>query len=161
MAVAGRQGRHVKDGQNHKDWFTPATGGTESYQLGAWTGYRVNDDTDVAHIVTQVPYNFAKLEELKICLLALATASPMYMRLVTDYCKAGEAYFEGNELINPKQINTVLNRQSDLDVMDAFDVKPVDPLDKLSMKVDRVAGQSPTHNTNAIVLGAYCKVLLE
>jgi hypothetical protein len=159
MGTAGRQGRRTRGKLNPFEWFTPTTGGSEQSQRGAWTGYLLDGDGEYAYINLQLPYNFAELEELALTILPYATLTPMYLRVLTDYCKNGEAYFEHNDQVRHKSINTVQYRMAEIDIKDAVDIRPVDAGDYIAVQVGRIAGQSPTHNTNALIIGVRTKIL--
>ncbi len=152
--------RHSAGYYHHED-FQSATGGSAAAQIGGFTGYLVDDDGEYAYINIYIPTNFAELEEIAVLLMPYATATPMYMRAVTDWCQNGEAYFQHNETNLSKSVNTILNRMVELDIMDCVDAQPVDPGDYIGIQIGRVAAQDPAHNTNAIVVGARYKMLLK
>ncbi len=152
--------RHSAGYYHHED-FQSATRGDTAASLGGYTGYRLEQDAEFAYINIYIPKNFAKLEELEVFLIAYATETPMYMRLVTDWCQDGEAYFVNNETNLHKSVNTVVNRAVELDILDCVDAQPVDPGDYIGIQVGRVAGLSPAHNTDALIVGARYKMLLK
>lgn len=143
--------RHVKH-RPTKENFYPVVGGDEAQVLGAWAGYRVDTENEYAYITCYLPKDFDKLEEIRLVFLSLETLTPMQFRIVTDYCKAEEAYFQHNELEN-FNVNTVLNRVQELNVEAVVDIRPLEPGDYLGIQVSRRAGQ----NANMIVLGARIK----
>ncbi len=143
----------------HED-FQSSTGGSDEIKIGGFTGYLVDADGEFAYINIYIPKNFARLLELEVVLIPYATATPMYMRIITDYCQDGEAYFEHNETNLHKSINTVTNRRADLDILDCVDTAPVEGGDVIGIQVSRVTALSPTHNTNALIIGARYKMLL-
>jgi len=155
-------GQHTRSAgyYQHED-FQSSSGGSEAAQIGGHTGYKVDQDGEYAYINIYIPKNFASLLELVVLLIPYATATPMYMRVVTDWSQNGEAYFLHNEANLHKSVNTVLNRKVELDVKDCVDAQPVDPGDYIGIQIGRVAALSPAHNTNALVIGAKYKMLLK
>jgi len=143
----------------HED-FENCSYGTNEAALGGFSGYRVYQDGEYGYINLYIPKNFARLMELEVFFIPYATATPMYMGVVTDYCQDGEAYFEHNENMLHKSVNTVLSRGVELDVLDCVDVAPVEGGDYIGIQINRTAGLSPAHNTNALVVGARYKMLL-
>ncbi len=144
----------------HED-FQSATRGDTPASLGGFTGYRLQQDAEFAYINLYIPKNFARLLELKVFLIGYITATPMYMGVVTNYCQDGEAYFEHNENMLHKEVNTIINRRTDLDILDCVDVAPVEGGDAIGIQVNRTAGRSPAHNTDALIVGARYKMLLK
>lgn len=143
--------RHTKH-RPTKEPFFPVVHGTDMTGLGAWGGARVDTDSDYAYITCYCPEDFHSLEKIRLVFIALASLTPMNMRVVTDYAKNGEAYFQHNELEN-FNVNTVLNRIQELDIEAVVDIRPLEPGDYLGIQVSRQAGQ----NSNLIVLGARIK----
>lgn len=147
--------RHTKH-RPTKEVFYPVIGGTEPYYLGAWKGYILNNDNQYAYTTCYIPKDFDKLQEIKLVVLALSTLTPMNMRIVTDYAKAEEAYFQHNEL-EDFNLNTVLNRIQELNIEAVVDIRPLELGDYLGVQVSRQVG----NNTNLIVLGVRIKYLYQ
>jgi hypothetical protein len=146
--AGNRSAKHSRILEATKEIFYPFTYGDEAYAIGGHTGYRINAEAEYAYCESYLPWDFAKLVEAQVSLIALATLSPMTFRVVTDYCQAEVGYFQHNELLD-KTVNTVLNRLQEVDVADLLDVAALEAKDYIGIQVSRQAGQ----NTNAIFLG--------
>ncbi len=158
--MGGNRSTRSAGNYTHED-FCPATRGDTAASLGGFTGFRLQQDGEYAYIDLYIPKNFEKLLELEVVLIAYETETPMYFGVVTDYCQDGEAYFEHNENMVHKFVNTVENRRTDLDILDCVDVAPVEGGDMLGIQVNRTAGLSPAHNSDALIVGARYKMLLK
>jgi hypothetical protein len=145
--------RHTKHRPTKEEFYAPVYS-TNWTALGAWAGPSIDADGRYGYITCYLPKDFDKLEEIRLLVLSLATLTPMQMRIVTDYCKNGEAYFEQNELEN-FNLNTVLNRIQELNIEAVVDIRPLEPGDYIGIQVSRQPGQ----NTNMILLGARIKYL--
>ena len=81
----------------------------------------------------------------------------MYVNIVSDYGKAGEAYFEHNENVS-LSINTVLSRIHELNLYDAVDTQGLEASDYLGIQASRLASL-PTENTDMVILGVRLRYL--
>lgn len=125
--------------------------------IGGFGAALVDTDDDFAYVTGYVPHDFDRLEELVLAIIGppnIAPVSPMRIRVVTDYGKAGEAYFEHNEFEAVAQ-NVVGGRIYEIDIKGLVDIRPLEARDYLGVQVARVAG----YNTNAYVLGVRLKYL--
>jgi len=138
-----------------KEIFYPSTyaaGGQGMGAIGGFSGPIIDADDEYGYVNCYMPKDYDMGEEIVLVFISRATATPMYMRIVTDYGKNGEAYFEHNELVQ-LGINTVLNRIQELNLYDAVDTVRLEAGDYLGIQVRRVAGQ----NTNLMLLGVRVK----
>lgn len=125
--------------------------------IGGFGGALISGDNEYSYTTCYVPHDFDRLEELVLTILGplnIAPVSPMRIRVVTDYGKAGEAYFEHNELEAVTQ-NVVGGRIYEIDIKPLVDVRPLEARDYLGVQASRVAG----YNANAYVLGVRLKYL--
>jgi len=140
-----------------KEKFYPATyasGGSVAAK-GAFNGPDIDGTNEYGYVNCYIPKDYDGMEEIMLVFIANVTASPMHMRIVTDYCQAGEAYFEHNENVN-LSVNTVQNRMTELNLVNAVDTAPLEPGDYLGIQVSRVA-TLPTENTDIILIGVRIK----
>lgn len=146
--MAGREARHAKEPPT-KEIFVHPLGGTELYQSGFHTGYRINDDAEHAYLELYVPHDFTKLLELKLVLIAEATATPMTVQLDADWAKEGEPFnMHGRDNL-VISFNTVNSQMYEIDISKLVDIENLEAKDCLGLDVNRVA----TQNTNMTVLG--------
>jgi hypothetical protein len=138
-----------------KEYFYPflyGTGGAAQSALGGHVGWSIDGDAQYVYAECYIPWDFVKLTEAVVALLAQANLEPMTFRVVTDFCRTPRAYFEGNNQINC-EINTITNFVHECSISPAM----VDldsgmlpqPKEYLGVQVSRQAGQ----NANAIFLG--------
>jgi len=123
--------------------------------LGGFSGPDVDGTGEYGYVNCYLPEDFDYLEEIVLVFIATATATPMYVNIVTDYGKKGEAYFQHNENV-VLHINTVLNRIHELNLYDAVDTKPLEAKHYLGVQVSRL-NTLPTENTDMIILGVRIK----
>lgn len=132
--------------------FTFGSGGAAATALGAHVGWLVNGDNQFAYAECFLPWDFKFLTSANIVFLSEATLNPMTFRIVTDFCRAQEAYAEGNNLVN-FQKNTITNVVQVVDISPAMvnlgSNAPLQAKEYLGVQVSRQSGQ----NTNAIFLG--------
>lgn len=153
--------RHVEH-RPTKEVFFPVTSawdeeGTHDLMtgLGGFAVALINGDDELAYVTAYVPHDFDELEELVLAIIGplnIAPVSPMRIRVVTDYGKAGQAYFEHNELEAVLQ-NVVGGRIYEIDIKSLVDIRPLEARDYLGVQAARVAG----YNTNAYILGVRLK----
>ena len=144
--------RHLEHRPTKEEWFaaTYASGGDKS-ALGGFSGPDIDNTNEYGYTNVYVPWDFDKLVSLVLSFIATATATPMYVNIVTNYAKAGEAYFEHNENVS-LSLNTVQNGITELNLYDAVDTLPLEARDYLGIQASRLA-TLPTENTDMIVLG--------
>jgi len=118
-----------------KEEFYPATyasGGSVAAK-GGYSGPEVDGTNEYGYTNVYIPKDYDSMDEIVLVFIALATATPMYLGLVTNYSQPGEAYFEHNEnIVLP--VNTVQNRTQELNIKDTIDVAPLEPGDYLASK---------------------------
>jgi hypothetical protein len=137
-----------------KEFFYPVqygSGGAAQTAIGAHTGWTIDGDDQYVYVEGYIPWDFVKLTEAVVALLAQANLEPMTFRIVTDFCATPRAYYVGNNQINC-QINTINNFVQECDISPAMiDLEGVrlGPKNYLGVQISRQAGQ----NANAIFLG--------
>ena len=136
-----------------KEEFFPATyvSTGEFAPLGGFSGPDIDATNEFGYTNVLVPWDFDALVAIRLVFIATATQTPMYVRIVTNYAKAGEAYTEHNENAD-LSINTVLHRLHELNLYDAVDIRTLEASDYLGVQASRVAAL-PTENTDMIILG--------
>ena len=125
--------------------------------LGGFSGPFVNWVDDKGYVNCLVPWDFDKLSAISLVFIARASENPMYMNIVTNYAKAGEAYTEHGENVS-LSINTVANRIQELNIYDAVDVRTLEARDYLGVYANR-NDTLPTQNTSLILLGIRLRYL--
>uniref|UniRef100_A0A6M3MCY0 Uncharacterized protein n=1 Tax=viral metagenome TaxID=1070528 RepID=A0A6M3MCY0_9ZZZZ len=140
-----------------KEKFYPATHvavGDVSTR-GSFSGPDIDATTEAGYVNCYIPKDFDSLEEIVLVFIAGATATPMYVRILTDYAKAGEAYFvqaDNGDL----PVNTVADRLQELNIYDAVDFRALEAGDYIGVQAARVAAL-PTENTDILLLGVRIK----
>ena len=119
--------------------------------LGAFSGPFVNWEDDKGYVNCLVPWDFDSLRDIRLVFISNTTETPMYMNIVTNYAKAGEAYTEHGENVS-LSINTVQYRIQELNLYDAVDVRTLEADDYLGVYANR-NDTLPTDNTSLILLG--------
>ena len=140
-----------------KEEFYPATyasGGAKG-AIGGFSGPDVDGTNEYGYVNCYLPKDFDSLEEIMLVFIATATATPMYVNIVANYCKVGEAYTANNENVS-LSINTVLNRMMELNLCNVVDTTPLEAGDYLGVQASRLASL-PTENTDMILLGVRIK----
>ena len=125
--------------------------------LGAFSGPFVNWTDDVGGVNCLVPWDFDSLSAIRLVFIANATETPMYVRIVTNYAKVGEAYTEHSEDVS-LSLNTVAYRLQELNIYDAVDVRTLEASDYLGVSANR-NDALPTENTSLILLGVRIRYL--
>ena len=154
-----RSTRHTKHLPTKEVFFQPMMSSQNGWNgLGNFAGITIDADGEYAYINSYIPHDFSALEKIALVMIARATLNPMYMRVFTNYCKNGEAYFEHNDQsLLHASLNTVLDRTQELDISGAVDIRAIEADDYLGIQVSRQAAQAPVHNTNAIITGVRIK----
>ena len=136
-----------------KEKFFPAThySGGDVSALGGFSGPDIDGTNEYGYTNCLIPWDFDKVVSIVLVFIATATQTPMYVNIVSDYAKAGEAYFEHNENVS-LSINTVLSRIHELNLYDAVDTQGLEASDYLGIQASRLASL-PTENTDMIILG--------
>ena len=140
-----------------KEKFYPAThvaGGTVVTK-GSFSGPEIDATNEAGYVNCYIPEDFDSLEAIVLAFIAGATETPMYVRMLTDYAKAGEAYFIHTDW-GDLHINTVLERLQELNIYDAVDHHALEAGDYIGVQVARVAAL-PVENTDMILLGVRIK----
>ena len=135
-----------------KEKFFPATyasGGSFS-ALGGFSGPDIDNTNEYGYVNFQIPWDYDDLVAVVLVFIAIATETPMYVNIVSNYCQAGEAYSEHNGNV-ALSVNTVLNRMMELDIRDAF-VDPPQAGDYAGVQASRLASLA-TENTDMILIG--------
>lgn len=135
-----------------KEKFFPATyaSGGAMGAIGGFSGPDIDNTNEYGYVNFQIPWDYDDLVDVALVFIATATATPMYVNIVANYCQAGEAYFEHNSNVS-LSINTVLNRMMELDIQDAF-AAPPQAGDYAGVQASRLAAL-PTENTDMILIG--------
>ena len=136
-----------------KEKFFPATyasGGAFS-AIGGFSGPDIDNTNEYGYTNCLVPWDFDGLVSIVLVFIATATQTPMYVNIVTNYAKAGEAYSEHNENVS-LSINTVLSRIHELNLYDAVDAQTLEASDYLGIQASRL-NTLPDENTDMILLG--------
>ncbi len=136
-----------------KEKFFPATfaSGGAVAALGGFSGPDIDNTNEYGYTNCLVPWDFDSLVSIVLVFIATATQTPMYVNIVTNYAKAGEAYTEHNENV-ALSINTVLNRIYELNLIDAVNVRTLEASDYLGVQASRLASLAD-ENTDMILLG--------
>ena len=109
-----------------KEFFIPATGGTEAIGVDSHPGYLIDHDLDLARIEFMVPHDFHNLVYAELVWIARETVTNMSMNIYANYGGHGEEfithYAEGTitrtttmDLIYRDTISAVLTQLSRLD----------------------------------------------
>jgi len=122
---------------------------------GSFSGPDIDGTNDAGYVNCYLPEDFDSLEAIVLAFIAGATETPMYVRMLTDYAKAGEAYFVHTDW-GDLHINTVLERLQELNLYDAVDRYALEAGDYIGIQAARVAAL-PTENTDMILLGVRIK----
>ncbi len=148
--------RHIEHRPTKEQFFpaTYASGGAFS-AIGGFSGPDIDATNDYGYTNCLIPWDFDRLESIVLVFIAIATETPMYVNIVTNYGKAGDAYTEHNENV-ALSINTVLHRIMELNLYHAVDTLPLEAGDYLGVQASRLASL-PTENTDMILLGVRIK----
>jgi len=140
-----------------KEKFYPATHvatGTIS-TMGSFSGPDIDDTNEAGYVNCYIPKDFDSLEEIVLVFIARATATPMYVRILTDYAKVGQAYFEHADN-GDLPVNTVADRLQELDIYNTVDYRALEAGDYIGVQAARVAALL-TENTDILLLGVRIK----
>ena len=150
--------RHTEHRPTKEKFFaaTYASGGDKS-ALGGFSGPDIDGTNEYGYTNCLIPWDFDKVVSIVLVFIATATQTPMYVNIVSDYAKAGEAYFEHNENVS-LSINTVLSRIHELNLYDAVDTQGLEASDYLGIQASRLASL-PTENTDMVILGVRLRYL--
>lgn len=148
--------RHI----NHrptKEFFIPATGGTDPHTLQGMSGYLVDTNADEADIQGYVPHDFGKLQELVVAVIPIAIAAgsaAMGFRVQVNYAKSPELYTMHNRTRDDLTIaanQVVANMVTEINIAPLLDLATLNAKDYLGVIFSRVDASG--HNTNVMVLG--------
>lgn len=132
--------------------FTYGSGGAAAAALGGHTGWLVNGDNQYTYVECFIPWDFKFLTSANLVFLSQDNLTPMTFRIVSNFCRAQEAYSEGNNQVN-YAVNTITNVVQVGDISTALvnlgSNAPLQAREYLGVQVSRQPGQ----NTNAIFLG--------
>ena len=140
-----------------KEEFYPATWVVtgDFNVMGGFSGVDIDANTEAGYANCYVPRDFDSLEEVDVVFIARATATPMYMRVTTNYAKNGEAYLNSADM-GDFGINVVLNNLYEMSINTAVDFTSLEAGDYIGISVSRVAAL-PTENTDILFLGVRIK----
>lgn len=150
----GRYARHTGQPAT-KEVFHSCSMGSDAQALGGHHGYLVDAQGEYAYVEIHTPHDFHKLESIVVVLIARATLTPMNMRVMTNYGRAGDwyYYYGGAAETEDYRFNVELNRIYELPIHRVVDQGPIIAGHYIGIQVSRQAGQ----NANAIILGAKLK----
>ena len=146
--AGNRSARHTRRLQATKDVFFDLTSADVGGNVGAFGGGDIDDDDEDAWVDCFLPWDFDDLVEAKVVMIPNITATPMTLRIITNYASAGVGYTDGGETLD-KSVNTVAKRITELDIVDCLVTKSLAPHDYIGVRVGRIGGQ----NTDALILG--------
>jgi len=159
--MSNREAKHAQRPAT-KEIFLPFTsyaGGADLSAVGGFGGIRIDANGEYAYCTIYLPEDFKSFVEAKVVFLALATTTPMTMRIVTNWCPAGANYAQANNL-QTKSINTFLHNVEEVDISQALTTlggnTKIAAKDYLGVQFSSQAGP-PALNTNVIVLGVRIK----
>ena len=112
---------------------------------------------DAGYVNCLVPWDFDYLTAIRLVFIAYDPLTPMYVNIITNYAKSGEAYTEHSENVS-LSINTVPNRIQELNIYDAVDVRTLEARDYLGVQASRL-DTLPTENTDMLILGVRLRYL--
>ncbi len=140
-----------------KEVFYPAThvASGSIITMGSFSGPDIDGTNEAGYVNCYIPKDYDALEEIVLVFIARATATPMYMRILTDYAKAGEAYFEQADN-GDLAIDTVEDRLQELNIIDTVDYRALEAGDYIGIQAARVAAL-PTENSDILLLGVRIK----
>ena len=140
-----------------KEKFYPAThvATGDISTLGSFSGPDIDATNEAGYVNCYIPRDFDSLEEIDLVFIAVATETPMYVRILTDYGRSGEAYFVQTDN-GDFAINTVANNLYELNIGTAVDFRSLEPGDYIGVQAARVAAL-PVENTDMLLLGVRIK----
>ena len=140
-----------------KEEFYPATWVVNGAfnVMATFSGADIDAADEAGYANCYVPRDFDSLEEVDVVFIAIATETPMYMRVLTDYGKSGEAYFNSADN-GDFAINVVANNLYEMNICTAVDFTSLEAGDYIGVSVARVAAL-PVSNTDIIFLGVRIK----
>ena len=129
-----------------KEFFSPATGGTESGNVESHTGYLIDHDYDIARIEFMIPHDFHKLIKAELVWLPKATVTNMFLEGYMRYGGHGEHYdVHFHECTITRTTTADKLRRDDVSV----GLTAAAPLDIVGYGLIRPSGG----NVNALILG--------
>jgi len=146
--MSDRHARHTRRLEATKEVFYDLSAADGASSEASFGGGLVDHDNDDAWINCYIPWDFSSLKDIVVVMIPQATLAAMTLRVVTNYCHAGENIYVAGETVN-KQINAVASRLTEVSIADCVDVRKLTPNDYIGVDVRRIAGQ----NTNTLVLG--------
>lgn len=152
----GHHRSHVKH-RPTKEKFYPAThvAAGDINTRGSFSGPDIDADDEAGYVNCYIPRDFDSLEIIDVVFIARITATPMYMRVLTDYAKNGEAYY--NTADNGDfAINVVADNLYEMNIGTAVDFTLLEAGDYVGVQVARVAAL-PVANTDILLLGVRIK----
>ena len=129
-----------------KEFFSPATGGSEPWSLGPHIGYLVDHDGDIANMEFMIPHDFHKLIKAELVWIAGDDCADMVLEGRMRYGRHGEDYKTTEHACNVTRATVTDNVYRD-DV--SAGLTEAAPLDIVGYSVSRPA----LGNANAIILG--------
>lgn len=135
--------------EQRRPLWIPATGGTESYQSGPYTGYRIDADGEDAYMTIRMPYDFNFISELTLVYFAVNGVANQRLD-VTAWCgAAGEGY--GTHQGTHNFTRTTTGGDIDEDDISSAVHASVSAGDTLGIRVYRPA----SGNSDCCILGVY------
>ena len=140
-----------------KEKFYPAThvATGDISTMGSFSGPDIDATNEAGYVNCYIPRDFDSLEEIDLVFIAVATETPMYVRVLTDYGGSGEAYFVQADW-GDFAINTVANNLYELNIGTAVDWRSLEAGDYIGVQAARVAAL-PVENTDMLLLGVRIK----